>query len=70
MYVRPHLRGQGLGSALLGEAVRLTRGRGAQEMHINVDEVDLGARRFYERHGFTNTEAGQEYQMLCYIREL
>ena len=50
--------------------MRLTRGRGAQEMHINVDEVDLGARRFYERHGFTNTEAGQEYQMLCYLREL
>lgn len=31
-------------------------------------EVDTDARRFYERHGFTNIEAG--LRMLLYIREL
>ena len=39
-------------------------------MHINVDEVDTDARRFYERHGFVNIEPGQEHRMLCYLREL
>ena len=31
-------------------------------------EVDADVRRFYERHGFTNIEAGS--RMLLYIREL
>lgn len=31
-------------------------------------EVDTDARRFYERHGFTNIEASS--RMLLYIREL
>ena len=44
------------------------RKRRADEMQINVDEADTGARRFYERHGFTNIEAGS--RMLLYIREL
>ena len=38
-------------------------------MHINVDEPDSGARRLYERHGFSNYELGQDYRMLCYVRE-
>ena len=28
------------------------------------------ARRFYERHGFTSIQPGEDYRMLCYIREL
>ena len=36
-------------------------------MHINVDEVDTDTRRFYERHGFVNIQAGEDYRMLCYI---
>ena len=36
-------------------------------MHINVDEVDVDTRRFYERHGFRNIEPGVDYRMLCYI---
>lgn len=70
LYVAPDLRGQGIGSALIAEAISECRRRGAQEMLINVDEIDYGARRFYERHGFSNYELGQDYRMLCYIREL
>jgi ribosomal protein S18 acetylase RimI-like enzyme len=70
LYVRPALRGQGIGTALLEEAIRLVRERDGEEMHINVDEVDTDARRFYERHGFVNIEAGADYRMLCYLREL
>lgn len=39
-------------------------------MHINVDEVDVDTRRFYERHGFFDIEPGKDYRMLCYIQEL
>ena len=50
-------------------AIGLVRERGCEEMHINVDEPDSGARRLYERHGFSNYELGQDYRMLCYVRE-
>lgn len=70
LYVAPALRGRGIGSSLLVEAVAECRRRGAEEMLINVDEIDRDARRFYERHGFSIYEIGQDYRMLSYIREL
>ncbi len=70
LYVRPQLRNQGLGTALLEATIRLVRDRAAGEVHINVDEVDTDARRFYERHGFVNIEPGEEHRMLFYLREL
>jgi GNAT superfamily N-acetyltransferase len=70
LYVVPHLRDQGLGTALLTAAVEEVGRLGAGEVHINVDEVDTDTRRFYERHGFTNIEPGEDYRMLCYLREL
>jgi GNAT superfamily N-acetyltransferase len=70
LYVRPGLRDRGIGTALLTSAVLRVRERGAAEVHINVAEADLDTRRFYERHGFVNIEPGQDYRMLCYLREL
>lgn len=70
LYVRPEARGRGIGTAMLGAAVDETLRRGGGEMHINVDEVDVDARRFYERYGFVNIEPGTDYRMLLYIREL
>jgi GNAT superfamily N-acetyltransferase len=69
LYVRPGLRDQGIGSALLTASIDRARSRGAEEMHINVDEIDVDTRRFYERHGFINTEPGADCRMLCYLRE-
>jgi len=69
LYVVPDLRGSGIGSQILAKAIASLRSRGVGEMHINVDEIDDGARRFYERHGFTNIEPGADYRMLCYLRE-
>jgi len=69
LYVRPALRDCGIGSALLSKAIELVRSRGAAEIHINVDEVDVDARRFYEYHGFVNIQPGEDYRMLCYLRE-
>lgn len=70
LYVVPHLRDRGIGTALLTRAVTEVGSRGAIEVHINVDEVDVDTRRFYERHGFVNVEPGTDYRMLCYLREL
>ncbi len=70
LYVRPHLRDRGVGTTLLTSALTEMVARGAIEMHINVDEVDVDTRRFYERHGFTNIQPGEDYRMLCYLREL
>ena len=70
LYVVPGLRDRGIGTALLEHAVDEVRALGAGEMHSNVDEIDTDTRRFYERHGFVNIEPGEDYRMLCYIREL
>ena len=70
LYVAPALRDGGIGTALLARAVDEVLERDAIEMHINVDEIDTDTRRFYERHGFTNIEPGEDYRMLCYLREL
>ncbi len=69
LYVRQGQRGRGIGTELLLDAIEHVRARGSEEMHINVDEIDEDTRRFYERHGFTNIQPGEDYRMLCYLRE-
>ncbi|WP_026818732.1 GNAT family N-acetyltransferase [Arthrobacter castelli] len=70
LYVRPELRNSGIGTALLQEIDSRVRYVGCEEIHINVDEIDHDTRRFYERHGFVNIQPGEDYRMLCYLREL
>lgn len=70
LYVVPALRDRGIGTLLLTTAITDVRAKGAAEVHINVDEVDVDTRRFYERHGFVNVHPGKDYRMLCYLREL
>ena len=75
LYVRPPLRGHGAGTALVEELLAWLRGRGVDEVQVNVDSVDVDARRFYERHGFSDLEpagpgeTGQQSRMLLYQRE-
>lgn len=69
LYVMPAQRGRGIGTQILDQVIGSLSLRGVHEMHTNVDEVDEGARRFYERHGFVNIEPGRDYRMLCYLRE-
>jgi GNAT superfamily N-acetyltransferase len=59
MYVRPDLRGRGIGSSIIGELLALARNRSVELVEINVDESDVDAQRFYERHGFCGTETVQ-----------
>lgn len=70
LYVTPDRRGQGIGTQLLRAAERECLRRGGRLLEINVDGEDTGARRFYERHGYTNREPGQTEPELYYSREL
>jgi GNAT superfamily N-acetyltransferase len=68
LYVAPEARGSGLGSALLVAAESLTRERGGRLIEIAVDGADTDAHRFYERHGYTSMEAGQDQPSFYYHR--
>ncbi len=70
LYVSPVCRGRGMGSALLIGAEKVARQRGAEVLEINVDGDDTDARRFYERHGYANSEPGGDEPLLYYYREL
>jgi len=69
LYVAPESRGTGIGSAMIGALLDATRERGWGLVEVNVDEFDHDARRFYERHGFVNTEPGSDERSLYYSRE-
>jgi hypothetical protein len=53
-----------------GAAEETTRQRGGELLEINVDGDDVDARRFYERHGYRNSEPRSDEQLLYYFREL
>jgi GNAT superfamily N-acetyltransferase len=60
LYLATELRGQGIGSTLLSTAEAVSRDRGSELLEINVDGGDIDAGRFYERHGYPNTEPGHD----------
>lgn len=53
MYTHPQQRGQGLAGAVLAAIVQTLAAGGAQTIILNVDQRNTGARRLYEKHGFT-----------------
>jgi GNAT superfamily N-acetyltransferase len=69
LYVVPRRRNQGIGTALIRDVLYRARELRCGEVHITVDEVDDDARRFYERHGFSDIEPGEDYRMLLYMLE-
>jgi ribosomal protein S18 acetylase RimI-like enzyme len=71
LYVRPARRRQGLGRALMLEAIELARAKGADYMDLGTSEDDVGARALYESLGFRNRESGPDGPiMYVYEREL
>ena len=70
LYVRPPLRNRGIGTRLLHEAFDVSRAKGARMFEIQVDEEDVAAQRFYERHGVMPIEPGREYRAFYYTRAL
>jgi ribosomal protein S18 acetylase RimI-like enzyme len=71
LYVKPDLRGNGLGRALLEAAIETARGEGAEQMELGTSEDDVAARGLYESAGFINREGGPDGPvMFFYEREL
>jgi len=54
LYVVPDRRGQGLGRALMEEAMAVARAEGATYMELGTGEDDRAARALYESLGFDN----------------
>jgi ribosomal protein S18 acetylase RimI-like enzyme len=54
LYVTPERRGQGLGRALMDEAIVVARERGADYMDLGTGEDDVAARSLYASLGFDN----------------
>ena len=59
--VRPSARRQGIGGALLGEALGWAKAFGAEKAFLEVRTSNLAALRFYERHGFEVTGRRPRY---------
>lgn len=70
LYVSSSLRGNGIGSEVIAAIEGIARSRGVEIMEINVDVGDLGARRFYERHGYTAVDPDTAERALYYYRAL
>jgi ribosomal protein S18 acetylase RimI-like enzyme len=58
LYVKPALRGRGLGRAIMEKAMETARTRGADWMDLGTSEDDVAARSLYESLGFINRENG------------
>ena len=70
LYVVPSLRSQGIGSAIIGLLLAVAEERRVGLIEINVDEGDVDAQRFYERHDFTTTEPNSNERAFYYWRAL
>ena len=70
LYVAPGHRGQGTRGADAGRGRGRSMPPGGDVVEINVDGDGGGAPRFYERHGYRNTEVGDDVPLLYYFREL
>jgi len=70
LYVVPTLRGRGIGSTVIELLAATAIERGVDLIEINVDEGDVDAQRFYERHGFRGTEPDTGERAFYYFREL
>jgi GNAT superfamily N-acetyltransferase len=70
MYVVPHRRGQGIGTAILNALLATARAGGIDLIEINVDEGDVDAQRFYARHGFSATEPDTGERAFYLFQEL
>lgn len=64
MAVLAHVRGQGVGRALLGALLELARARGLPEVHLHAQEH---ARDFYAREGFEPEGAPFEEAGIAHI---
>jgi GNAT superfamily N-acetyltransferase len=64
--VRVHrdMRGEGLGTELIGWAIERSRELGASLVQLTSDNSRQDAHRFYERLGFVHSHAGYKLQLM------
>jgi ribosomal protein S18 acetylase RimI-like enzyme len=70
LYVAPQHRGHGLGSAVIDRLMSDAVDMGVSVIEINVDEEDVDAQRFYERHGFRGMDPATGDRAFYYALEL
>lgn len=70
LYVVPRLRRRGIGTAVLDFVVQEASASGVEAIEINVDEGDVDAQRFYQRHGFSSAEPETQERAFCFFRQL
>lgn len=70
MYVAPRARGAGIGGAIVDHLIADCRRDGVSAIEINVDEGDVDAQRFYERHGFEGVDPQTGERAFFYSQEL
>lgn len=70
LYVDPRHRNDGIGSAIIELVRERARAIGVDAIEINVDEHDVDAQRFYERHGYSSTEPDSTERAFYYFQEL
>jgi GNAT superfamily N-acetyltransferase len=78
--VAPLARGNGVGGSLLEHAVGWARERGARQMKIETQNINVPACRFYAAHGFqlglihcygyAGVPGCEKEVMLCWYRDL
>lgn len=61
VFLTPAVRGSGLGGLLLEGVIDWVEERGHRRVFLDVHEHAAAARRFYARHGFTETGNQQPY---------
>ena len=70
LYVAPSARNHGVGSAIIGLLHAHARATGIDAIEINVDEGDVDAQRFYQRHGYSSIEPDTNERAFYYFLEL
>ena len=70
LYVAPAHRNRGIGTRIIELLHDHARRTGVDAIEINVDEGDVDAQRFYERHGFSGTEPDTGERAFYYFREI
>ncbi len=70
LYVAPARRGHGLGGRMIDLLVRECRVRAVELIEVNVDEGDVDALRFYDRHGLRLVQPDTGERAFYVSREL
>lgn len=70
LYVVPEFRSRGFGTAMIDLLLARARVNDVDLIEINVDEGDVDAQRFYERHGFVSIEPTTNERAFYFHQEL